>query len=139
MNRCDKMKGSKMIGFALNLKDCIFPNVIIPISTSHLPQHPSTSLCPENCPKTAIFLQIYLHVACPQLQKTHDTPYARPFSSPSNRAYCVSLRPSVVAQSTQDRSGAAPFFDPVNFPALLVITSGSRSAERSSFSNDGQI
>ena len=41
--------------FSLVVKDCIFLNVIIPFSTSHLQQFPSTRLIPENCSSTVIF------------------------------------------------------------------------------------
>ena len=49
-----------------------------------------------------------------------DSQYSRLIFSLSNGAYRVSLRPSIVEQSTQDRSGVAPFFDLVNFPGSSV-------------------
>ena len=54
-SRCDRLKRCKMTVFALNLKDCTFFNVIIPISTSHVQQLPSTSLGPEYRNKTISF------------------------------------------------------------------------------------
>ena len=54
----------------------------------------------------------HCHFARGACTAANDAPYDRPFSSPSNRTFCISLRPSVPEQSTQDRSGV---FDPVNF------------------------
>ena len=112
-NRCDTIKQFKMIVFVSILKECIFLNVIIPFSTSHLQQLPSTSLIPENCSNTVIF-QRKVPPLCTwrvhqcKLQSTHL--YARPFSSPSNRVYRMSLRPFILEQSNQDQGGVVRFF-----------------------------
>ena len=45
----------------------------------------------------------------------NDCLYSRPILPLSNGVYHMSLRLAVAEQSTQDRSGVAPFFDPVNF------------------------
>ena len=49
-----------------------------------------------------------------------DGLYSRPIFSQSNGAYRVSLRPSIPEQSTQDRSGVAPFFAPSIFLGLML-------------------
>ena len=62
----------------------------------------------------------YRHFALGVCTAASDATYDRPFSSPPNCAYGMSLRPSVPEQSTQDRSAVNRFFDPANFPVSNI-------------------
>ena len=103
-----------MVVFALNLKDCIFLNVIS-ILTSHV-RLPSTRLIPEIALKRSFSNDMSRHSVRDVCTTAKYTPYVRPFSSPSNLAYRMSLLPSFLKEPTQDRSGVGPFFGLTNFP-----------------------
>ena len=93
---------------------------MIPASALHAQQFPASGINPEKWPKTAVFggrVNSFERGTC---FTVNDSLYSRPIFPLSNGAYRVSLRPSVVEHSTQDRSGVAPFFDPVNFPGSML-------------------
>ena len=71
-------------------------------------------------PKTAVFGERVKGFKRGTRFTVNDSLYSRPIFPLSNDAYGVSLRPSVVEQSAQDRSGVALFFDPVNFPGSML-------------------
>ena len=109
-NRCEIIKRFEIIVFALNLKAFIVLKVIITISASDVQQLPSTNLSPEYCSKTVFYNDGSHHFGRGVCTDANDTPYARPFTFSSNSTYSMSPRPSVLEQSTQDRSNAVPFF-----------------------------
>ena len=94
----------------------------------HAQQFPATSINPEKWSKTAVFNGGDNSFARGARFTTDDSQYSRPIFPLSNGAYRVSLRPSIVEQSTQDRSGVAPFFDLVNFPGSSVNPMASSGA-----------
>ena len=91
----------------------------MPISASHVQQLPSTSRVPKIALKLAFSNNECRHFVRAACTDANDTPYARPFSPPSNRVYRMLLRPSVLEESTQDRSGVGSFFPPF-FPFLML-------------------
>ena len=105
------------IYFTYRFKVGSFPCKIPPVSSLHARQFPSTSINPENGQEGRFSSEelIALNVARASLWTTVYL-----LANLSNGAYRVSLRPSVVEQSTQDWSGVAPLFDPVNFPGSNV-------------------
>ena len=91
-----------------------------PVSALYTQQFPTTSINPEKRSKRPFLNGRDNGFARGTRITMNDNQYPRSIFPICNGVYCMSLRPSLVEQSTQDRSDVITFFDPVNFSGTNV-------------------